>query len=98
MSRPHRRGTEGRGKHQLLERLLEQLNSIEAEMMSISYWSDPALPEAEQVGFERWLQFKFLPEARRRIQCDDLPEDSHVGVIAMRQYGYHSVVPEAQTL
>ena len=82
----------------MTQRLLAKLDQVEAEMKAIGYWSAAGLPEPEQKTFEHWLQFKFLPEARRRIERHDLPEDSNVGVMAMRQYDYHSYVPEAQRL
>lgn len=81
-----------------MQPLLQQLDDIEAEMKSIGYWSSKEVPESEQKTFEHWLQFKFLPVARHRIERADIPKDSQVGVMAMRKYDYHSYVPEAQQL
>lgn len=81
-----------------MQRLLKQLDDIESEMRAIGYWSLVELPEPEQVTFEHWLQYRFLPTARRRIEQSDIPDDSYVGVMAMRHYDYHTYVPEAQRL
>ena len=84
--------------------LEDQLDLIEAEMRRIGYWSDnpPDVPAStsflEAPSFELWLQCVFLPNARERIKTGNLPERSQVGLMAMRQYDYHSSVPEAQTL
>ena len=90
--------------------LLQKLDEIEAEMKRIGYWrSDPPAPPPQAVGgktrsfldapsFDRWLQTVFLPNARRSVETDSVPADSQVGLMAMRQYDYHSFVPEAQTL
>ncbi len=90
-----------------LEKLLD---AIEQEMRTIGYWSevvqDPfaKLPPGEPrvyinaSSFEAWLQFVFLPNARQAVAAGDLPARSQVGLMAMRQYDYHSYVPEAQRL
>jgi uncharacterized protein YqcC (DUF446 family) len=49
-------------------------------------------------SFELWLQALFLPNARHAVQTDTLPADSDVGGMAMRQYDYHSSIPEAHGL
>lgn len=73
-------------------------------MRRIGYWSDnpPDVPAStsflDAPLFELWLQCVFLPNARERIRSGNLPEHSQVGLMAMRQYDYHSSVPEAQTL
>ena len=79
-------------------------------MKRIGYWhsSPPDLQAQVARGelrsyldapsFELWLQALFLPNARDSVQADTLPADSQVGLMAMRQYDYHSVVPEAQGL
>jgi len=92
------------------KRLLEMLGAIEEELRRIGYWKpdeiDPYedLPEGEvptflnASSFEDWLQFVFLPNARSAIAKDQIPNSSSVGIMAMRQYDYHSHVPEAQQL
>jgi len=87
-----------------------KLDEIEAEMKKIGFWTKnpPDLQAAYGSGrmrsyldapsFELWLQCVFLPNARRAVQTNSLPKDSQVGVMAMRQYDYHSVVPEALRL
>lgn len=92
------------------EAVLAQLDRIEAEMKRIGYWSaDPPDLQAEiEAGrlrtyldaptFESWLQGVFLPNARAAAQAENLPAQSQVGDMAMRQYDYHSYVPEAQDL
>jgi uncharacterized protein YqcC (DUF446 family) len=86
------------------------LDEIETEMRRIGYWhSDPPDLLARCVSgeirsyldapsFELWLQCVFLPNARQMLRDDRLPPSSSVGVMAMRQYDYHSHVEEAQTL
>lgn len=95
---------------ELLGVLSQKLDAVEAEMKRIGYWSAAPsdLPEQTRSGhlrsfldapsFELWLQHVFLPNARRAVNDRDLPKDSSVGVMAMRQYDYHSYVPEAQQL
>jgi uncharacterized protein YqcC (DUF446 family) len=90
--------------------VLAKLDEIEAEMKRIGFWSDnpPDLLAEVEAGrlrtyldaptFELWLQCVFLPNARKRAEADDLPDDSQVSLMAMRQYDYHSLVPEAQPL
>jgi uncharacterized protein YqcC (DUF446 family) len=87
-----------------------KLNEIEAEMKRIGFWNEnpPDLQAKFSSGemrtyldapsFELWLQCVFLPNARRAVQTKSLPQDSQVGVMALRQYDYHSVVPEALPL
>jgi len=91
--------------------LLElKLDEIEAEMKKIGFWQDNP-PDLQAVfasgemrsyldapSFELWLQCIFLPNARHAVQTETLPGDSQVGVMAIRQYDYHSIVPEAQRL
>ena len=79
-------------------------------MRRIGYWqeSPPDLQAMVARGelrsyldapsFEVWLQTLFLPNARRAVETDSLPADSQVGVMAMRQYDYHSSIPEAHGL
>lgn len=88
-----------------------KLDEIEAEMKRIGYWeADPpadALAKAASdearfqlfygLRFEQYLQLVVLPAARR-LRDQDLPRESKLGLMAMRQYDYHSHVPEAQTL
>ena len=90
--------------------LSQKLDQIEAEMKRIGYWQEsPPDLQAKAVrgelrsyldapSFESWLQTIFLPNARRAVETDSLPADSQVGVIAMRQYDYHSSVSEAHGL
>jgi uncharacterized protein YqcC (DUF446 family) len=90
--------------------VLAQLDAIEAEMRRIGFWAeDPpdllAQVESGQISsyldapsFELWLQCIFLPNARAAAREGDLPEESQVGLMALRQYDYHSHVEEAQPL
>lgn len=48
--------------------------------------------------FEHWLQAVFIPNARSAAQTGNLPSSSQVSLMAMREYDYHSHVPEAQEL
>jgi uncharacterized protein YqcC (DUF446 family) len=90
--------------------LTQKLDQIEAEMKRIGYWkgSPPDLQAnvahgemhsyVDAPSFESWLQMVFIPNARRAIETDKLPADSQVGLMAMRQYDYHSSIPEAHGL
>ena len=93
------------------ETLLNKLDQVEAEMRRIGYWQNAVPPDwqakvdAGEVGsyleaptFELWLQTIFLPHAREASRTGNLPADSSVGVMAMRQYDYHSCVSEAHPL
>ena len=87
-----------------------KLDDIEAEMKRIGFWSDdpPDLIAEIESGslqyytdapsFELWLQSVFLPRAREAITTGRFPERSQVGLMALRQYDYHSHIPEAQDL
>lgn len=91
--------------------LLAKLDAVEAEMKRLGIWSDP-LPAALQADiaagrirswldvktFEWWLQGVFLPNARARIRENKLPKTSQVGLMAQRQWEYHSSVPERHPL
>jgi uncharacterized protein YqcC (DUF446 family) len=90
--------------------VLQKLDQIEAEMRRIGYWQEnpPDLKARYASGelrsyldapsFELWLQTIFIPNARQAAQTDNLPSDSQVGLMAMRQYDYQSSVPEAHGL
>ena len=93
----------------IYEELSEKITEIEFEMKKIGYWSEvkPSdedfqfkLPFAlDTMPFEDWLQFVFIPSVRKKIEKkESLPEESNVGVAALRQYDYHSLVPEAHDL
>ena len=89
---------------------LAQLDAIEVEMRRIGYWQEnpPNLLEQFRSGvmrsyldaptFELWLQCVFLPNARKAAHDDAFPSHSQVGQMALRQYNYHSDVPEARDL
>jgi uncharacterized protein YqcC (DUF446 family) len=90
--------------------LSEKLGQIEAEMKRIGYWQEnpPDLRARYASGelhsyldapsFELWLQVIFLPNAREAVRTGTLPKGSQVGTMALRQYDYHSSVPEAEDL
>jgi len=97
-------------RQQRLDAIGAQLQAIEAEMKRIGFWaaSPPDIKGAFARGevrsyldapsFELWLQEIFLPNAQRGVADGKLPRQSQVGTMAMRQYDYHSSVPEAQGL
>lgn len=83
--------------------VFEKLDAIETEMKRIGYWSsNPPNFTVENYlqapSFELWLQCIFLPNARKAAAEDHYPPTSQVGLMAMRQYDYHSCVEEAHTL
>lgn len=89
---------------------LEKLDAVEMEMKKIGYWSEdpPDLLGQYESGelrsyldapsFELWLQCVFLPNARNAVTNNQFPGSSQVGLMAMREYDYHSTVPEAHGL
>jgi uncharacterized protein YqcC (DUF446 family) len=89
-----------------LDRMAVQLDLIEAELRRLGWWLDSPEPPSELepsklfagLTFPQWLQYEFLPHARTAIRADALPASSNVGLAAMRQYDYHSTVPEALPL
>ncbi len=97
-------------RSEALARMAATLDAIEAEMRQIGYWqNDPPDLQAlvargeirsdlDAPSFELWLQCIFLPNARAMVREDRLPPSSSVGVMAMRQYDYHSYVEEALAL
>ncbi|UKN02199.1 YqcC family protein [Paracrocinitomix mangrovi] len=76
----------------------EQLNLIESELKQIGFWNKKLKTLPDPHTFEHWLQFVFIPNAREAVKTRNFPKESNVGLAAMRQYDYHSFVPEAQNL
>jgi uncharacterized protein YqcC (DUF446 family) len=86
-----------------LDKIARQLDAIEAELRRIGFWTaDPPPVDVESYldapTFELWLQQVFLPSARQAVVDADLPNESQVGLMALRQYDYHSHIEEAQPL
>ena len=94
----------------MMTQLMSKLDQIEAEMRRIGYWNDdpPDLLAKFDSGemqsyldaptFELWLQVVFLNRAREAVIKNKLPSNSQVGVMARRQYDYHSVIEDAHGL
>lgn len=87
------------------EALARLADQIEAEMRRIGYWSEGGRPVdirgplGPTNTFEQWLQYVAIGEFRRRAaQRLPLPHTSQLGLMAMRQYDYHSQVEEAWPL
>lgn len=85
------------------KKVLSALDEIEAEMKKIGFWKDN--PPKIKVGnyleapsFELWLQCVFLRNARKAAKTGEYPTNSQVGLMAMREYDYHSCVEEALNL
>ena len=85
------------------KKVLFALDGIEAEMKKIGFWDEN--PPTFEVGhyldapsFELWLQCIFLPNARRAANTGEYPNGSQVGLMAMREYDYHSCVEAALNL
>ena len=81
--------------------VLSKLDEIETEMKRINFWSDnpPAFivnNYLEAPTFELWLQCIFIPNAREATRKSKYPERSQVGLMAMKQYNYHTFVDKAQ--
>ncbi len=85
-----------------------KLDDIQAEMQRIGYWKgderriDASSPQeafmADKLAFAEWLEYVFLPSARKAIQENALPTQSMVGTRAMREYNYMDRVEEALPL
>lgn len=90
----------------LLGAMLAQLDLVENELRRLGWWLDqpepPSKPDATKLyaglPFHHWLQYDFLPEARSRLCANNPPTSSAVGIMAMRQYDYHSPLQEALPL
>jgi uncharacterized protein YqcC (DUF446 family) len=93
----------------LLQEMLKQLDLVAQELRRLGWWSDEMdrlanpQPDARSsmfggLSFPEWLQFEFLPHARTAVRNDELPKTSQVGLMALRQYDYHSTVREALPL
>lgn len=85
------------------QKILLALDKIEAEMKKIGFWQEnPSSVNVDNYlqapSFELWLQCVFLPNARKAAQTSTYPNSSQVGLMAMRQYDYHSRVEEASNL
>ncbi len=81
----------------------KKLDEIETEMKNINCWSNnPPKFEIRHYldapSFELWLQCVFLPNARKAVTNKKYPKKSQVGLMAMKQYNYHSYVEKAQIL
>lgn len=93
-----------RKNHNKAKLVNDQLDQIESEMKLIGYWSpNPPVFKAthnymEAPSFELWLQCFFIPNARKAAKKNKYPSKSQIGLLAMRQYDYHSYIPEAQNL
>jgi len=85
------------------EQVLSMLDEIETEMKRIGFWCEnPPFFEVtsyiEAPSFELWLQCVFIPNAREAAGKSEYPDKSQVGLMAMRQYNYHTFVDKAQEL
>jgi uncharacterized protein YqcC (DUF446 family) len=82
--------------------ILAKFDEVEREMKAAGLWDEGPEPQAKgnfmEMGFEAWLQWVFLPNARKAAEEGRLPEKSQVGPIALRQYDYHGHAPEADRL
>jgi uncharacterized protein YqcC (DUF446 family) len=80
-----------------------RFEDIAGEMRRVGYW-DAADPNRNDYGrvvspsFVLHLQKIFLPWARQRVQETSLPPNTNIGILEIRQYDYHSIVPVAQPL
>ncbi len=85
------------------EEILSKVDDIEEELKSIGFWeSNPPKLEVsnylEAPSFEIWLQCVFIPNARLAAKTGKYPKGSQVGLMALREYDYHSHIKEAQRL
>ena len=83
--------------------ILEKVKEMEAEMHRVGFWSPALSSVADEsklyagVSFEQWLQFIFLPRVAAAAASDNFVNVPayRVGLAALRQYDYHSTIPEA---
>lgn len=95
-----------KGADDQLRNIAAIVDRVEAEMRRIGYWKASAPSELDPVAlyagvsFEEWLQFVFIPSVRQAVKERDLCSipPYRVGVAALRQYDYHSKIPEAHSL
>lgn len=85
------------------KRVITLIDEIEAEMKLIGYWNEnpPKFKVnnyLESPSFELWLQCIFIPNALKAAKNGEYPNTSQVGVMAFREYDYHSHISEAQNL
>jgi uncharacterized protein YqcC (DUF446 family) len=89
-----------------MSKVLDTVHAIEAEMRRIGYTSETAPNGLDPsqlyagVSFEKWLQFVFLPAVSAAAMSGDFGRvpSYRIGLAALRQYDYHSVVEEAHPL
>lgn len=73
------------------------LDKIEAELKQIGYWQSTPLPKEKfnnmgafgmnTMAFSQWLQFVFLPQARKAVSGErEFPASSDVSVQAIREF------------
>jgi uncharacterized protein YqcC (DUF446 family) len=79
------------------------LDEIESEIKKIGFWNEcpprfDVQNYTESPSFELWLQCIFLPNAREAAKNEIYPNSSQVGLMAMREYDYHSCVEKALNL
>lgn len=65
---------------------------------AMAYAKEHGKSPITNMSFERWLQAVFIPNARDAANARSLPRSSSVAAMAVREYDYHSRVPEAQPL
>lgn len=78
-----------------IENIIKALDAVEKEMKRLGLYedADSSFPKVTsafgygQISFEQWLSQSFLPKAHAAIQSGELPNDSQVGVAAMRNFG-----------
>jgi uncharacterized protein YqcC (DUF446 family) len=75
----------------------ELLDKIESELRRINYWQSTPLPEEKfddmgafginTMAFSQWLQFVFLPQARKAVSGErEFPSESNVSAHAVREF------------
>ncbi len=82
------------------------VSDIEHELRRIGYatYHPPAAPRPGEpfagMTFEVWLQHVFLPAVRDAIATGSFAKvpNYRVGLAALRQYDYHTCIPEAHPL
>jgi uncharacterized protein YqcC (DUF446 family) len=90
--------------HDIPQRIVDVLLELEAEMRKLGWWEEEKPPASalasqqpfcvDQLAFEQWLQWVFLPRMKTIIEAGDpLPTESGIFVYAeecLRHHGSRS--------
>ncbi len=76
----------------------DALDVEEVRVRASAIVAEKRISPVGSMPFEHWLQAVFIPTARDAARTGNLPSSSQVSVMAMREYDWHSPLPEARGL